>query len=173
MGPLRISGKTSRLSCSRQLRRSVAQLGPHHRRRETWWWNEHVEKTIAAKRKAFKAWKTGKGTRATYNAAKRNARHAVHHARQEADKKVYENIDPKSSGVYRLANQFRRKNADAVGDKPVKTDARDVNEQRLKVEGLVRALPMTSQHWVWLGPRAPVLSTTSGRPTHPNHHWYG
>ena len=23
------------------------------------------------------------------------------------------------------------------------------------------------------GPRPPVISTTSGRPTHPNHHWYG
>ena len=33
-------------------------------RRETWWWNEHVEKAIAAKGKAFKAWKTSKGTRA-------------------------------------------------------------------------------------------------------------
>ena len=82
-----------------------------------------MEKAIAAKRKAFKAWKTGKGTRASYDAAKRNARHAVHHARQEADKKVYENIDPKSSEVYRLANQFRRENDDDVADKPVKNDA--------------------------------------------------
>ena len=90
----------------------------HRWRRETWWWNEHVEKAIAAKRKAFKAWKAGKGTRASYDAAKRNARYAVHHARQEADKKVHENIDPKSSEVYRLANQFRRENTDVVGDKP-------------------------------------------------------
>ena len=100
---------------------------PYHWRRETWWWNEHVEKAIAAKRKAFKAWKAGKGTRASYDAAKRNARHAVHHARQEADKKVYENIDPKSSEVYRLANQFRRENTDVVGDKPVKNDAGEMS----------------------------------------------
>ena len=45
------------------------------------------------KRQAFKAWKTGKGTRASYHAAKRIARRAVHHARQEADK-VYNIIDP-------------------------------------------------------------------------------
>ena len=70
-----------------------------------------VEKAIAAKRKIFKALKTGKGTKASYDAAKRIATHAVHHAHQEADKKVYENIDPKSSEVYRLANQFRRENA--------------------------------------------------------------
>ena len=35
---------------------------------------------IAAKRKA---WKTGKGTRASYDAAKHNARHAVQHAHQD------------------------------------------------------------------------------------------
>ena len=70
---------------------------PHRWRCEISWCNEHAEKTIPAKRKAFKTWKTGKGTRASYNAAKRNARHAVHHARQVADKKVYENIDPKST----------------------------------------------------------------------------
>ena len=75
-----------------------------------------MEKAIAAKRKAFKAWKTGKGTRASYDAAKCNARHAVHHARQEADKIVFMNVDPKSSEVYPLANQFRRENADVVGD---------------------------------------------------------
>ena len=100
---------------------------PHRWRRETWWWNEHVEKAIAAKRTAFKAWKAGKGTRASYDAAKRNARHAVHHAHQEADKKVYENIDPKSSEIYRFANQFRRENTDVVGDKPVKNDAGEMS----------------------------------------------
>ena len=47
----------------------------------------------------------------------------LEHACQDADKKVYENIDPKSSEVYRLANQFRRENTDVVGDKPVKNDA--------------------------------------------------
>ena len=100
---------------------------PHLWRHETWWWNEHVEKAIAAKRKAFKAWKTGKGTRASYDAAKRNARNAVHYARQEADKKIFKNIDPKSSEVYRLANQFRRENADIFGDKPVKNDAGEMS----------------------------------------------
>ena len=48
---------------------------------------------ITAKRQAFKAWKTGKGTRASYYAAKCIARRAVHHARHEADKEVYKNID--------------------------------------------------------------------------------
>ena len=78
---------------------------------------------ITAKRQAFKAWKTGKGTRASYHAVKRIARRAVRHARQEADKEVYKNIDPKSSKLYCLANQLRKENADVVGDKPVKTDA--------------------------------------------------
>ena len=38
---------------------------PNHWHLETWWWSEHMEKAIAAKGKAFKAWKTGKGTRAS------------------------------------------------------------------------------------------------------------
>ena len=50
----------------------------------------------------------------------------MHHARQEAVKRVYENIDPKSSDVYHLANQFRRKNDD-VGDQPVKNDAGEMS----------------------------------------------
>ena len=100
---------------------------PHRWRRETWWWNEHVGEVITPKRQAFKAWKTGKGTRASYHAAKRFARRAVHHARQEADKEVYKNIDPKSSELYRLANQFRKENADVVGDKPVKNDAGEMS----------------------------------------------
>ena len=100
---------------------------PHPWRRETWWWNEHMKKATAAKRKAFKAWKTGKGTRASYDAAKSNARHAVYHACQEADKTAFENIDPKSSEVYRLANQFRRENPDVVGDELVKNDAGEMS----------------------------------------------
>ena len=82
-----------------------------------------MEKTIAAKQKAFKTWKAGKCTRASYDAAKRNARHAVHHAHQEVNKKFYENIDPKSSEVYGLANQIRRETTYVVGDKTVKNDA--------------------------------------------------
>ena len=51
----------------------------------------------------------------------------MHHARQEADKEVYKNIDPKTSKLYRLANQFRKENADVVGDKPVKNDAGEMS----------------------------------------------
>ena len=50
----------------------------------------------------------------------------MHHAHQEADK-VCENIDPKSSEVYHLANQFRREKADVIGDKPVKNDAGEMS----------------------------------------------
>ena len=68
-----------------------------------------MEKATAAKQKAFKAWKTGKGTRTSYGTAKRIATHVVHQAHQEADKKVYENIDPKSSEVYHLANRLQER----------------------------------------------------------------
>ena len=39
----------------------------------------------------------------------------------------HENIDPKSSEVYRLANQFRKENADVVGDKLVLNDAGEMS----------------------------------------------
>ena len=140
MGPLRISGTTSRLLKTTEEVCGTTQ--PRCWRSETWWWNEHIEKAIAAKRKAFKPWKTGKGTRVSYDAAKHNARHAVHHARQEGNK-VFEIIDPKSSEVYCLANQFRRENAD-VGDKPVKNDAGEVSVSEDSKQKL-RALPKASQ----------------------------
>ena len=86
-----------------------------------------MREVITDKRQVFEAWKTGKGTRAPYHAAKRIARHAVHHARQEADKEIYKNIDPKSSESYRLASQFRKEKADVVADKPVKNDAGEMS----------------------------------------------
>ena len=82
---------------------------PHRWRRETWWWNKEVDDAIKAKCQAFKAWKAGKCTRASYNTAKRIARRVVHHARHEADKVVYEGIDHKSSDIFRLANQMRKR----------------------------------------------------------------
>ena len=51
----------------------------------------------------------------------------MHHARHEADKMVFQNIDPKSSEIFRLANQMRRENVDVVGDKPVKNDAGEMS----------------------------------------------
>ena len=54
----------------------------------------------------------------------------MHQACQDADKKVYENIDPKSSGVYWLVNQFRRESADVVGDKLVKNDAGEMSMRK-------------------------------------------
>ena len=100
---------------------------PHRWRRETWWWNNKVDDAITAKRQAFKAWKAGKCTRASYYSAKRISRRVVHHARHEADKVVYDGIDHKSSDIFRLANQMRKENVDVVGDKPVKNDAREMS----------------------------------------------
>ena len=55
----------------------------------------------------------------------------VHHARQEADKVVYDGIDHKSSDIFRHANQMRKENVDVVGDKSVKNDS---GERLLNVE---------------------------------------
>ena len=63
MLPLRIYGTTSRQTFSRQLRRCVAQQGPTVGIVRPG--GKHVGEVITAKRQAFKAWKTGKGTRAS------------------------------------------------------------------------------------------------------------
>ena len=119
---------------------------PNHWRLETWWWNQHVEKSIAAKGIAFKAWKAGKGTRASYDAAKCISRHAMHLAHQEANKKAYENIDPKSSEVFRLANQLRGENTVGGGGKPVKNYAGEMSVSKdPKQRAWLGALPTASQ----------------------------
>ena len=89
--------------------------------------NKEVDDAITAKRQAFKSWKAGKCTRASYNTAKRISRRVVHHARHEADNVVYEGIDHKSSDILRLANQMRKENVDVVGDKPVKNDTGEMS----------------------------------------------
>ena len=81
---------------------------PHRWRCETWWWSEDVAVAVKAKRRAFKAWKAGKGTKETYYVAKRIAKGAVHHSRKDADRAVFENMDPKSSESFGFANQMRR-----------------------------------------------------------------
>ena len=68
-----------------------------------------MDDAITDKRQAFKAWKTGKCTQASYyNTAKRISRRVVLHARHEADKVVYDGIDHKWSDIFPLANQMRK-----------------------------------------------------------------
>ena len=67
-----------------------------------------------------------------------------------------------------LANQFRRENTD-VGDKPVKNDTGEMSmsedsKQKAWLEHYQRLLNV---EFDW---DPDHLSTTSGRPAHPNHH---
>lgn len=78
-----------------------------------------METSVRAKWQAFKAWKPGKGTSADYDLTKLIAKHIVHHAQHEADKAVYENIDP----VIVLPPCQPDVDVDVVGDKLVKSDA--------------------------------------------------
>ena len=143
MGPLRISGTTSRLDCSRQLR-CVAQLG-------------HTVGVVKPGG-GMNTWKRLLLPSGKLSRPGRLVKALGHHTMQPNEmpdiqctmlvkkptRKVYETIDSKSSEVYRLVNQFRRENTDVIGNKPVKNDA-DVNERRLKAEGLARVLPKASQ----------------------------
>ena len=123
MGPLRISGTTSRLDCSRQLRRCVAQLS-------------HTVGNLKPGG-GMNMWKRPLLPSRKLSRPGRLVKALGHHTMQPNEmpdmqctmlnKKVYKNIDPKSSEVYRLANQFRRENTDVVGDKPLKNDAREMS----------------------------------------------
>ena len=62
----------------------------------------------------------------SYWAAKRIGRGVVGHAHRDADRAVYNNIDPKSSEIFCLVNQMRRENVDVVGDKSVRNDAGEI-----------------------------------------------
>ena len=160
MGPLKISGTTSRLDCSRQLRRYVVQLG------HTIGVVKPGGGTNTWKRPLLPSGQLSRPGRLVkalgHHTMKPNdTKHWVHYARQEANKKVYENIDPKSSEVYRLANQFRRENTDVVSDKPVKNDAGEMSMSEDKAEGLTRAQPKASQRCL----------TGTQTTCHINHQW--
>ena len=103
MLPLRISGTTSRMACSRQLR-CVAQLGPVISVLKPGGGMSMWKRPLLPRGKISRPGRLVKALRASYNAAKCISRHSLHHACQEANKKAYENIDPKTSEVYSPAN---------------------------------------------------------------------
>ena len=125
MGPLRISGTTSRLDCSRQLRRCVAQLGP----------------TVGVLKPGggMNTWKrpllpSGKPSRPGrlvkvlgHHTMQPNAMPDMQCTMLVKKPTRSSRILTPSSGVYRLANQFRRENADVVSDKPVKNDVGEMS----------------------------------------------
>ena len=49
------------------------------------------------------------------------------HAHRDADRAVYDYIDPKSSEIFCLVNQMRRENVDVMGDKSVRNDAGEMS----------------------------------------------
>ena len=75
-----------------------------------------MEKAIAAKQKAFKAWKIGKGTRASYDAVSILPDRQCPMLVKKPTRRSTGMLTPKCSEVYRLAFQFRREKADVVGD---------------------------------------------------------
>ena len=105
MLPLRISETSSRLACSRQLR-CVVQLGPVISVLKPGGGMSMWKRPLLPRGKLSRPGRLVKALRASYDAAKCISRHSMHLAYQEANKKAYENIDPESSEVYCLANQF-------------------------------------------------------------------
>ena len=93
-----------------------------HRRRETWWWNDGVNTTISEKRRCWKAWKQG-GDKEQYLQAKRVARRTVYLAKKTAEEKIFSDLKPGMTGVYKIAKLIRKDSQDVVGDKCVNDDS--------------------------------------------------
>ena len=127
MLPLRIYGTTSRQAFSRQLRRCVAQQGP----------------TIGVVRPGggMNMWERSLLPSGKLSRHGRLVEALERHTMQpnalpdvqcimlakKLTRRSTRTIDPKSSELYRLANQLRKENADVVGDKPVKNDAGEMS----------------------------------------------
>ena len=169
MGPLSISGTTSRLDYSRQLRSCVAQRGPIV--------------GVVKSGGGMNTWKRPLLPSGKLSRPGRLVKALGHHTMQpnpmpdmqctmlvkKPTRKSSRILTP-SSDVYRLANQFRRENADIVGDKPVKNDAGEMSmsedsKQKAWLEHYQRLLNV---EFDWDPDN--LLSTTSGRPAHPSHH---
>ena len=126
MRPLRISGTTSRLDCSRQLRRYVAQLGH----------------TVGVLKPGggMNMWKRPLLPSGQLSRPGRLVKALGHRTMQPNEmpdmqctmlvkkptRRSTRILTPRPE-IYRLANQFRRENTDVVGDKPVKNDAGEMS----------------------------------------------
>ena len=104
MLPLRISGTTLRLACTRQLMRFVAQLGPT------------IGIVIPGGR--MSTWKRPLLPGGKLSRPGRLLKALGHHTLCQTRRSM--RILTPSLQVYHLANQFRKENAYVVGDKPVK-----------------------------------------------------
>ena len=103
----------------------------HQWRKETWWWDSVVDGAIREKRRCFKLYKKlkkqkrydeAKTAKVAYNAAKKQAKQTVWHAKQEAGKAMYANVDPNGPEIHRMAKQMRRQNQDVCGEMPVRNN---------------------------------------------------
>ena len=126
MLPLRISGTTSRLACSRQLRRCVAQ--------------HCLTVGIVKPGGGMSTWKRPLLPSRKLSRPGRLVKALGHHRMQpntlpdmqctmlikKPTRRSTRILTP-SLQVYCLANKFRRENADVVGDKPMKNDAGEMS----------------------------------------------
>ena len=96
---------------------------PNHWCLETWWWNQHVKRSLLPRGKLSRPGRLVKAL--GHHTMQPNAFPDMHCTL--LIKKAYENIDPKSSEVYHLANQLRGENTDVDGGKLVKNDAGEMS----------------------------------------------
>ena len=104
----------------------------HQWKKETWWWNSEVDEAIKEKRRCYKAFnklkklklydKAYDDAKEAYKTAKKHSKQTVWHAKQEAGKAKFANVDPNGPEIHRMAKQMRRKNQDVCGEMPVRNN---------------------------------------------------
>ena len=169
--PLKISGTTSRLACSRQLRRCVAQLGPTN--------------GFMKPGDGMSTWKSPLLPKGTLSRPEKLVKALGHHTMQpntfqdmqctmlvkKPTRRPMKILTPSLQKSTALVTSFEEWTL-MLWQTNEEWCRGDVIKRRLNTEDLVSALPKASQCWVWLGHRTPVWWTTNGRPAHPNHQWY-
>ncbi|KAL1446119.1 hypothetical protein WDU94_000032 [Cyamophila willieti] len=85
--------------------------------KESWWWNEEVKAAVGRKKSAFKKWSTSENEaekedlRKAYKESKRNAKQAIAEAKDEAQSKLYEELEHPQNAlqIFKIAAQRREK----------------------------------------------------------------
>ena len=123
------------------------------RHSQTWWWNDEVDQCINEKRRLWKEWKSV-GSKNLYLEAKHRARTAVYAAKAEAERNIFADVlrrEDQRNEVFKIANQMKKTNQDAVGEKCIRNDegnlASTEEEKKLAWKSHYEKLLNTEFHW--------------------------
>ena len=94
----------------------------HQWKKQTWWWNSCVDEAVKEKRRCYKVLAKLKSqklydeayvsAKAKYDSAKKLAKRKIWHAKQEASKTKFADVNPNSAKIHGITKQMCRQNQD-------------------------------------------------------------